>query len=73
MNDLQFKLYTPYDQLTSIQMDEVTDFLYEHMQYLYQHVGFENKYLEMRLKNGVVSYDRVLPSKEGRHPSSGFN
>ena len=27
MNNLQFKLYTPYDQLTSIQADRVTDFL----------------------------------------------
>lgn len=32
MNQLDFKLYTPYDQLTSVQMEEVTDFLHEHLQ-----------------------------------------
>lgn len=170
MNNLQFKLYTPFDQLTSIQMDRVTDFLYEHLQeygdkrahikkalnyamkaephnggfvlvcsnsekilgtvvinqtgmegyvpenilvyiavhqdtrgkgvgkqlmkkaikcctgdialhvepdnpalFLYQKLGFENKYLEMRLKKGDVSYDTVPPSEEGQQPSANLN
>lgn len=170
MNKLQYKLYTPYDQVTSIQMGEVTDFLYKHLQefgdkkadikralvyamkdkphnggfvlvgikdkeimgvvvvnqtgmegyipenilvyiavhkntrgqgigkqlmkraikccngdialhvepdnpalFLYQGLGFENKYLEMRLQKAGISRDTVPPSKEGNHPSTNFN
>jgi ribosomal-protein-alanine N-acetyltransferase len=56
MEDFQFKLFTPFDNMTSVQIRNVADFLYDHL----QEYGDAKEYIEK-----AVNYAMEKPPAPG--------